>query len=163
MLKDDQRRPFSPRTLHRLPEERYSQQGSAFLITIRARYGTRPFAVPQRAKIVVEALADQRQKVGCWVGAYCVMPDHAHFVCGPDREGASVKLLADRVKGASTNASWRTGWDGVLWQQRFHDSELEEADAVNAACEYVLNNPVRAGLVEAPEDWGWGGVMDELP
>ncbi len=91
------------------------------------------------------------------------MPNHTHFVCGPDGEDASVKALTDRVKGATTNASWLTGWKGVLWQRRFHDSELENADALSAASEYVLNNPGRAGLVDAPGDWEWSGVMDEFP
>src|SRR5687768_7669721 len=108
-MPNDQRRPFSPRRPHRLSDERYSELGTAFLITIRAKSGKRPFESTTRAAMVIEVLADQRQKVGCWVGAYCVMQDHVHFVCGPDREGASVKTLADRIKGATTNASWNSG------------------------------------------------------
>ena len=30
---------------------------------------------------------------------------------------------------------------------------------LEAACAYVLLNPVRAGLVPTAEDWGWAGVV----
>jgi putative transposase len=160
-MPDDLRRPFTVRQKVRLPDDAYSLPGSAFLLTIRARHGTRPFDLPERATRVIEILAEQRSKCGCWVGAYCVMPDHVHFVCGPSTEGASVMTLVERFKGASTNAAWKTGWKRPLWQQRCHDRHLEDEEAVRAAGEYVLNNPVRAGLVEAPDLWMWSGVVDQ--
>lgn len=157
----DDRRPFTVRQSIRLQVDAYSLPGSAFLITIRAIHGTRPFDLPERANRVVEVLADQRSKCHCWIGAFCVMPDHVHFVCGPADDSAPVMTLVERFKGASTNAAWKTGWKGALWQKRCHDTHLDGSDALLTASEYVLNNPVRARLVETPEMWMWSGVMDE--
>src|SRR5687768_15215325 len=95
-MADDHRRPFTVRRKTRLPADAYSLPGSAFLITVRACNGTRPFGVTERAKLAVESLAEQLSKCGCWVGAYCVMPDHVHFVCGPSVEGASVMTFVER-------------------------------------------------------------------
>jgi putative transposase len=158
----DDRRPFSPRKNARLPVEVYSEEGRRFHLTARALPGTSPFTHPERCRLVIEQLRVRRLALGCWVGAYCVMPDHLHFVGGPGTNGCSVLQFVEQVKGASTNACWTAGWTGKLWQPGCYDVLLNGENEVLAAGEYILMNPVRAGFVEDPEDWPWSGWMDAL-
>ena len=88
------------------------------------------------------------------------MPDHLHFVCGPGQSGNSVLELLRRLHGASTNAIWTTGWKGKVWQPRGYDVPVEGERSLEAIAEYILANPVRAGLVQDPADWPWSGWMD---
>ncbi len=155
----DQRRPFSPRRLQPLPPEIYREEGRRFFLTSRALAGATPFTSPDRCRIVLEVLETQACALEFWVGAYCLMPDHLHFLCGPGAAGHSVWDLLRRVHGASTNALWKTGWEGRMWQPHGFDVLLESEEAVLEAGEYVLNNPVRAGLVEAAEEWPWAGQL----
>jgi REP element-mobilizing transposase RayT len=155
------RRPFTPRKALALPREMYSEEGRAFFLTTRALWGTRPFATPERCRIVLEQLAAQRSALGCWVGAYCLMPDHLHFVSGPGPTGRSVLDLLRRLHGASTNALWKTGWKGKVWQPRGYDRLIDGQRDLEEISAYILQNPVRAGLVEAAEDWPWAGLMDD--
>ncbi len=144
----------------RLPEDAYTTPGKAVFFTIRAHRG-RPFNEnDDLCRTVCELLASMRVEYGCWVGAYCLMPDHLHLVTSPNEEGRSVVTYIERFKGRTTNASWPYGWTGKLWQARFHDHAVravEDLDQINA---YILDNPVRAGLVELPEDWPWSGILD---
>ena len=99
-----------------------------------------------------------RSLISSWLGAYCLMPDHLHFVAGPDRDGCSVLTFVERFKGKTTNANWSLGWSGVLWQRRFHDHVLRGAEPLDDIQNYTLDNPVRAGLVEEQTDWPWAGI-----
>jgi len=57
--------------------------------------------------------------------------------------------------------NFREGWRGHLWQERFHSYPMDERHLV-AAVRHVEMNPVRAGLVEKPEDWEWSSARYHL-
>jgi REP element-mobilizing transposase RayT len=45
------------------------------------------------------------------------------------------------------------------WQEGFHDHKFRTRESETRKWEYVCLNPVRAGLVERPEDWPFGGEI----
>lgn len=47
---------------------------------------------------------------------------------------------------------------GCLWGERFKSSILADEEALLNALLYVELNPVRAGLVQRPEDWRWSSA-----
>jgi len=152
---------YAPPRNQRLPAEVYEQAGTAVLFTLRA-YAGKPFHENRGlCDCVVGLLTEMRREYGCWVGAYCLMPDHLHFVAGPSDEGVSVLTFVARFTGKSTNASWRHGWSGKLWQKRGHDHVIRIAERMDEVYDYILANPVRAGLVEDAADWAWAGVLDQ--
>ena len=71
--------------------------------------------------------------------------------------------FTDQYKGKATNASWTAGWYGKLWQPRYFDHVVRTEESLVAIAEYILNNPVRQGLVENPDAWQWSGEMNPLP
>jgi putative transposase len=149
----------SPRN-RRLTAELYAEEGTAVLFTIRAYSGAPFSANPALCDAVTDLLASMRHEYRCWVGAYCLMPDHLHFVAGPQVDGASALTFLARFMGKSTNASWSVGRSGKLWQKRGHDHILRLAERLEDVYAYILENPVRAGLVEEPDDWPWSGILD---
>jgi REP element-mobilizing transposase RayT len=44
-----------------------------------------------------------------------------------------------------------------LWQPGFFDHILRNDESYSEKCEYVRENPVRAGLVQQAEDWPYQG------
>ena len=85
----------------------------------------------------------------CVVIVYCFMPDHLHVVL----QGAAPE--AD-VWRAMILFKQRTGYwlkrnrPGVRWQNDFYDRIVRRDENLADHIWYVVNNPVRAGLVE---DW----------
>ena len=55
----------------------------------------------------------------------------------------------------------REGWRGYLWQGRFASVAMDERHLM-ACARYVEMNPVRAGLVAAPQDWRWSSAAAHL-
>ena len=50
----------------------------------------------------------------------------------------------------------------LVWQRDFWDRQLRSGESCGEKWAYVRANPVRAGLVERPEDWPFQGEMCEL-
>jgi putative transposase len=106
-------------------------------------------------------LAARCHGAGCAIWGYCLMPNHVHLVLVPASADALRAALAPTHHAHSLRINRRMGWYGHLWQQRFHSFVMDEAHLLSAA-RYVERNPVRAGLVGAPEDWRWSSARPHL-
>ena len=62
--------------------------------------------------------------------------------------------------GATLRINRRRGERGVLLQGRFFDRALRTVREYHQKVEYIHLNPVKAGLVERPDDWKWSSVHD---
>lgn len=78
--------------------------------------------------------------------AWVVMPDHLHIlaVIPPSTR---VPHLVGCWKRFTARAH------GIRWQRDFFEHRLRRDEYVEVKREYLRQNPVRAGLVERPEDW----------
>ncbi len=86
------------------------------------------------------------------------MPDHVHlFVCGDDEFVLSRWITGLKQALARANAWSRN--NGQIWQEGFFDHILRNDESMNQKWEYVVQNPVRAGLVKNAEDWPYQGEV----
>ena len=156
------------RKKHHLPAECYATSGELYCITLCARHHRDPFTDPSLAAATIEALRYYRNRDVCAVWAYCLMPDHFHGVVslGDTGSGAdepptiTLMQLVARFKRYTTRASWQFGLQGRLWQRDFYDHIARRSEDWEAQCRYVLENPVRKGLVADWRDYPWGGTME---
>lgn len=100
-------------------------------------------------------------RTGTAVWAWCLMPNHVHLILVPTREDGLASALAPVSRRHSLEVNQREGWCGHLWQSRFASFPLDEAH-LYACLRYVELNPVRARLVERPEDWPWSSARGHL-
>ena len=109
------------------------------------------------------------------VGRYVLMPDHLHLFCAPNaarsvgsagaspsRDGCTVPL-DNWVRYWKSQSSRRCGDPRCRWQADHWDTRLRREQSYDAKWDYVVNNPVRAGLVARPEDWPFAGELHRLP
>lgn len=96
------------------------------------------------------------RRFGWVVHVYCLMPNHYHLLVGalqPDLSAGMHRLNGLYAGGFNE----RYGRVGHVFQNRFGARSIEGGEYLEAACAYILENPVRAGLCERPEDWPWSG------
>ena len=83
------------------------------------------------------------------------MPDHAHLLVAGLSIDCDFKRFAKMAKQRSGSAYARLRHER-LWQQGYYERVLREDDARELA-RYIINNPVRAALVESPENYPFLG------
>jgi putative transposase len=89
--------------------------------------------------------------------AWCLMTNHFHLVLEARR--ADVSAGMKRLSGLHAQRfNHRHARRGHLFQDRFASWPIQDDDYLEVVCEYVLANPVRAGLTARPEDWRWSGL-----
>ncbi len=90
-----------------------------------------------------------------------VMPDHVHVILIPtiDDERRSVVPLPEimkAIKGASSHQiNHRLGRHGSIWQEESFDRVLRSSEKLDEKIVYILQNPVRCGLVREWHEYSW--------
>jgi len=85
---------------------------------------------------------------------YCLMSNHYHvLVQTPD---ANISRGMHRLNGVYAKwFNWRHGFEGHLFERRFHSKLVEGQAQLLELTRYIVLNPVRAGLVANAGDWRW--------
>jgi len=131
---------------------RVSIENQAYFVTTAVHERTPVFVNPEAAGIVLEALKWLDQSGRFKLEAAIVMPDHLHFVAA--LRDVDLPRLMQSLKGYSSrriNALLAT--KGVFWQNQYHERAIRKDEALNQVVLYMLNNPVRAGLVKDFHDY----------
>ena len=140
----------------RLDPEVYAKLGAVSSITIAVRDRQPVFADSAVAAEAVEVLRSHAAKTGVSVYGYCVMPDHIHLVLGPS-ETCDITTFVGQFKNLAQRAAWQHGMKGAFWQKSFWDHFLRIKEDVDTTAEYVLNNPVRKGMVQCGKNTRFRG------
>lgn len=125
----------------------------------RATTGPQWLANSQIAAIVVEALHYRHERVYDLV-AFCVMPNHVHLVCTPlqceDGTYHALRRILQSLKRYTARESNKIlQRRGAFWQSESYDRVIRDEAELERIIQYVLDNPVKAGLVPNWKAWPW--------
>ena len=81
--------------------------------------------------------------------AYCLMPDHLHFIAVGATNSCDLPKFVHAFK-QRTGFGYHQLHQKQLWQTRFYDQILRSPDALEDAACYIWLNPVRKGLCAKP-------------
>jgi REP element-mobilizing transposase RayT len=135
----------------RLQIGRRSEPGTWFSITTVAHRRRPVFAQPPACGALIRelhAVGLGQDRSLAWV----VMPEHLHWLL--ELGGAQLPVVTQALKSRSARAvNAATGGSGPVWQAGYYDRRIRgEADLLGQA-RYILENPVRRGLVGRIEDY----------
>ena len=102
------------------------------------------------------------EEKGVWVGRYVLMPDHLHLFAAFAPNAPSLSAWMKAFKGAISESLYKRGFRSPFWQKGFFDHVLRSAESYGQKWQYVLDNPVRKGLVAKPDDWPYQGEVHPL-
>ncbi|HOY58384.1 MAG TPA: hypothetical protein PK640_09650 [Verrucomicrobiota bacterium] len=146
---------------HYLPRlQREFYQGDAIVFwTLPLAHRAQGWLTPALHAQFREIMLHGAAREGLLCPAYCLMPDHIHLVW------MGLRRDTDQRNGMKF---LRTQLGCCIQPRRFqhqaHDHVLTPSErqrqAFGVACaDYVLLNPLRAGLVQSPVDWPYGGAI----
>jgi len=164
---------------------RFHIEGHIYYITTvvcnRLPIFTRPsFIIP-----LLDSLNFYRYKQEFKLLGYVVMPDHLHLILWPFGESTVSDIMRDYKKFTATRiirqaeveniGEWVTAFERAgqetgrsankVWQDSYWDVNIYTERFLRQKLNYMHRNPVRAGLVEKPEDYPYSSyrnyVFDE--
>jgi putative transposase len=96
---------------------------------------------------------------GVDIVAYCLMPNHYHFLVYLRDETLSdaMKLLSLAYTKAINKRFKRCG---VIFQGRFNSIHVADTNYLFHLLHYIHFNPVKAGLVRQPEEWEFSSYLE---
>jgi REP-associated tyrosine transposase len=97
-----------------------------------------------------------------WVGRYVMMPDHIHMFVGFAPQSMSISKWMKSFKNAISKTLTNATFAAPHWQKNFFDHVIRSEESYDQQWSYVRENPVRAGLVRAADDWPFAGELHEL-
>ena len=94
------------------------------------------------------------------LGPFVVMANHVHVLLLPLK---SVSRLLQSLKGYTAwEANRVLGRRGEpFWQRESYDHWVRDDREWRKIADYIENNPVKAGVVSAPEDFAWSSANEQ--
>jgi putative transposase len=105
-------------------------------------------------------LEEAHQRYPIELLAYCVMPNHWHFVLRPTKTGQLTDFLRwlTHTHTMRWHAYYQSAGTGHLYQGRFKAFPVADDDHFYSVVRYVERNALRAKLVRRAEDWRWSSL-----
>jgi putative transposase len=140
-----------------LEQRRHFGQWDAALNS--ARDGSLWLSAPRIASLVVESL-HYRDGLVYDLDTHCMMPNHFHvmFTPLPKEDGgyhAMSAIMHSLKRYTARQANLLLEREGSFWQHENYDHVVRDEAERQRIAEYILNNPVKAGLISHWENWEW--------
>jgi REP element-mobilizing transposase RayT len=132
---------------HRLRLGRRSLEHQVYHVTTATTDRAKRFLSLPAARCVVRTMMRIEHSKIADTWAFVVMPDHVHWLIqlGPQ---STLSACVGSMKSQSAAQLRRiTSVYGGIWQRGFHDHAIRRDEDLVAIAQYLIANPVRAGLV----------------
>lgn len=100
-------------------------------------------------------LAQHASEQQVQVHAYVLMDNHLHLLLTPQEEGAVSRLMQGVGRAYVRRFNQRHGRSGTLWEGRYRSTLIDANQYLLPSMVFIDLNPLRAGLVHAPEQYPW--------
>jgi putative transposase len=143
------------RKKHRLDANEYLGE-KWFFVTMCCEGRTPVFLKRETTEWIIAALKTETAKHRFIVEAFCVMPDHLHFLTFGMSPTSNLLALSKSFK-QKTAYAYQQSHRTKLWQRKFYDHVLRPSDSSGRVAAYIWMNPVRKGLCKSFDDYPFSG------
>ena len=136
--------------------------GLIYHVTARGNYRQDIFHSEADKERYIWLLAHYQQEYGVKLFAFVLMDNHVHLLLERPQStslGEIVKTLHGRF---SKEINRERRQVGHLFQGRFYSLIVEEDAYLLELTRYIHLNPVRAGMVDSPDQYRWGSARTYL-
>jgi putative transposase len=116
----------------------------------------RLFVTRERVELVLMQIERSAAEEQVAIIAYCFMPDHLHLLVEGRCESSDCRRFINRAKQFSGFHYSKT-FGHRLWQRYGFERVLRVDEATLVVARYIVENPLREGLVRSVEDYPFAG------
>jgi putative transposase len=137
---------LKPKPMDHSPPDWLRAEPDYFITVCANPRGANHFCHESPGFAILESI-QHRNQIQVWFCHVAVlMPDHIHLMIS----------FADLPSFADVMGSWKhylSRRHGIAWQENFFDHRIRKEESFGEKVDYILQNPVRAGLVKTAEEW----------
>ena len=121
--------------------------GAIYFITICCQQrGINQLCDETTARVLFDTARIYHERARWNLDLLLLMPDHLHALIGIDGRDSLSQLIRDYKRITTKLAR-------VEWQRNFFDHRLRHDESFAEKFAYICQNPIRAGLIRAEQDW----------
>jgi REP-associated tyrosine transposase len=124
-----------------------------FFVTTKTIMGQALLQSARNATLLIDVLRSYVAAGKFQLHDFVIMPDHVHLLITVDGNMAIEKAMQYIKGGFSFRLRKEAGYVGEVWQRGFSDVRVEGRESFLRHRRYIAENPVKAGLVDAPEKY----------
>lgn len=134
------------------------KDGARYHVTARANRKEMILESARMKELFLEVVARAKKKYAFRVENFCIMGNHYHLMIRPEK-GSSLSAIMQWIMGVFAMAWNRIhGMWGHVWGGRFFSRIITDLREYMQVFRYIDENPVKAGQVDHPEEWRFGGI-----
>ena len=152
---------------------RVNIKGGTYFFTLVTYQRQRIFSIPQARHLLIEAIDHIYKFHPFQMHAYCILPDHVHFIWQLPENDADYSSRISLIKGRFSkhcvaqfglplpkDTSRTRRRELTIWQRRFWEHCIRDEKDLNQHIDYIHYNPVKHGIVRQVRDWSSSSFFD---
>jgi putative transposase len=156
---------------------RFNIENYCHFVTSKTYRNAKIFSNEHAGKLLTQTIFEVKKKLNFLLIAFVVMPDHIHLMLVPDKRN-TISDVMRHIKGRFARKynllsrginspdyeedTHRAGNlslpESKVWQESFYDHVIRNRKEFVERLNYIYYNPVKAGLVDKPEDYKYSSV-----
>jgi len=145
-------------------QSRVAPGGEVYHVLNRANGRLRLFRTDDDFLAFYRVLRQTYERTPTRLLAWCIMPNHWHFVVWPRHDGELSRFFG--YLGLTHAARWQAAHNAIgtghVYQSRFKNFLIQRDDHLKWVLRYVERNPLRAGAVKRAQQWPWSSLHTRL-
>lgn len=118
------------------------------------------FVEPDNYLFVLRKVKQYSQEFDLSIIAYCLMPNHYHFLIRQDGQHPAGLLLQRVFNSYSKAYNKHYGHSGTLFEGPYKAKRVDETAHLLHLCRYIHGNPVKDCLVSDPANWPYSNYLE---
>ena len=139
-------------------KKRITKIGATYHVVARAN--RREFILRSDATkdLFIETVIRAKRKYAFRVINICIMGNHFHIMIEPGRNESLSRIMQWILSVFAVCYNRELGLEGHVWYDRFKSKIISSLRQFISTFTYINDNPVRAGIVSAPQLYPYGGI-----
>jgi len=124
-----------------------------FFVTTKTSMGRALLQSERNATLLIDVLRSYVVGRKFQLHDFVVMPDHVHLLITVGGDMTIERAMQFVKGGFSFRLRKESGYLGEVWQRGFSEVRVDDRESFLRYRDYIAENPVKAGLVDSPEEF----------
>ena len=137
---------------------RYLIIGAEYHVTAKINRGEFALETSEIKELFLQTVKRAKEKYAFELKSFVIMDNHIHLLIKPGKGENLSKIMQWILSVFAKCYNKHFHLNGHVWADRFKSKVIESFQQLIATFNYIRNNPVKAKMVETPEEYQYGSL-----